>query len=994
VETTWGTSAFLFTDIEGSTELLRSEPDRYARILEEHAALVRRAVAEFGGTERKTVGDSFFCTFATARSAVLASYAAQQALRDHPFSHGASVPVRMGIHVGAAAERGGELVGLAINFGARIAASAHGGQVLVTDAVRALVTDELPEGMWLLDLGLHRFKDFPRPARVFQLCASDLVHQFPPLKSLGAGPLGNLPVQLTSFFGRDGELESVHRLLGPHKLVTLVGTGGSGKTRLAVELASRASSAFADGAWFVDLAAVDDGGGVDAAVAAAIGVREGGSGTVAPSGDWAPDRPVRQRVVDALCGKSALVILDNCEHVIEHSAALTTAVLQGCPDVRIIATSRQFLDVPGELAFRVPPLDGADAIDLFVDRATGVRPGGSFDASARGAIEDICRRVDGLPFAIELAAARVKVLSVMQIRDHLDDRLRFLRAGSGTTAGSRHHTLRAILDWSYELLALDEQRGLRRLSVFVGTFDLDAATAVIGSSRFDALDVLSALVEKSLLETEGESPTVRYRLLEGTRQYAYEKLIEAGDELDATAAHAIWFVALAEEIEPELAGASQATFLDRLERERGNLFAALEAGASTAAELVGAEVIRLASALTQFFLVRGFLSEGRQHLARALEACSAAPPSVTSLATARLSMLALFEGDSDDAERYAAEALRLSSGISETVVAQARAHNTLGQVAANRGRLDEAERHQRTALALSGGASDDWGVAYTHNYLGSVYMRAGRLGDARSQFEAALAVRRRLGDAWGLTWTCYRMGVLALFEGKVREARSRLQEGSALAYSIGFDQGRMLCLVSLGDAAVEEGDDDAAREHYEAALHGAEVLDDPTVVAIALAGLAAVSARAGEVEQGRAQLDDSRLATVTFPALQAARAHSAAVVARCSGDHVSAIEMQRTALRSRASVGDLRRVAEELEDLGSLVWEARQARDEAAYLAGAASAIRERIGAANPPARAAALTSLRTTLSSEAAWERGEAATIDAAIEVALAMSDATTTTS
>ncbi len=613
-----GTVTFFFTDIEGSTRLLQRLGDRYATILAAYRRIMRAAVQESGGQEVDTQGEGFFFAFPRSRDAVAAAVAAQRAIASHQWPEGGTVQVRMGLHTGEpfSAETG--YVGIDVHRAARICAAGHGGQILLSVTTRDLVEDDLPEGMSLSELGNYRLKDLARPQRIFQVVAPDLPANFPPLRSLDFLP-NNLPVQLTSFIGREREVAEVKRLQLTTRLLTLTGAGGAGKTRLALQVAAEVLEDFKDGVWLVSLAALADPALVPQAVASALGVPE------------QPVHPLSETLAGYLRSKSLLLLLDNCEHLLSTCAHLAEALLTGCPNLRILATSREVLGIPGELNLRVPSLSLPDpkrlpsfetltqyeAVRLFVDRATFVLPGFSVTASNAAAVAQVCARLDGIPLAIELAAARVKVLTVDQIAARMDDRFRFLTRGARTARG-RHQTLRATIDWSYDLLSDEERVLLRRLSVFAGGWTLEAAEAICSGDDLEVseiLDLQTQLVDKSLIVVDTQGNQARYRVLETIRQYAGERLLESKDQSDIARRHGDWYMTLAEQADLQLRGSRQGVWLARLEGEHDNLRAALE---WSKVEADGQAQLRLAGALHWFWFMHGHWSEGREALDGAL----------------------------------------------------------------------------------------------------------------------------------------------------------------------------------------------------------------------------------------------------------------------------------------------------------------------------------------------------------------------------------------
>jgi predicted ATPase/class 3 adenylate cyclase len=513
-----GTVTFLFSDIEASTA--RWDRDRAAMqdTVRRHDALMLAAIARHHGYIFKTIGDAFCAAFARPEDAITAILDAQRALAAEDFSPVDGLRVRAAVHTGTADERDGDYFGPAVNRVARLLAIGHGGQVLVSGACMELLQGELPPQSSLRDLGEHRLKDLARPEQIYQLLAPDLIADFPPLRSLQVLP-NNLPLQLTTFVGREAETGAIVALIEQHRLVTLVGSGGVGKTRLSLQVAANLLDGFGDGVWFIELAPLSNGDYIPSTVAQALGL------TLVPEGD-----PV-ENLVRVLKGKHALIVFDNCEHMVEAAARAISTILHGCPQVTVMASSRQGLGVAGEVTYHVPSLDLPTGFALFVERALAANATFSLSDENAPIVTDICRRLDGIPLAIELAAVRVKMLGVKQLRDRLDERFRVL-TGGGRDVLPRQQTLRATIDWSHALLDERERVLFRRLGIFVDGFALEGAVAV-GSGedidKLDVFDVLASLVDKSLVLAEPEDDAVRYRLLESTRAYALEKLNESFD---------------------------------------------------------------------------------------------------------------------------------------------------------------------------------------------------------------------------------------------------------------------------------------------------------------------------------------------------------------------------------------------------------------------------------------------------------------------------------
>ena len=630
-----GTVTFLFTDIEGSTKLWESSPDAMREALALHDEIVRASIEANGGTVFKTIGDAFCAAFHTATEAVAAALDAQLSLFAQPWGDAPPLHARIALHSGAADARDGDYFGQPVNRVARLLAAGHGGQTLLSAVAQELVRGYLSVGCSLLDLGEAILKDLARSERVYQLNHPDLPFAFPPLRIPSGGELlNNLPQQLTSFVGRETELARVGELLS-NRLLTLVGAGGAGKTRLAMQAAAGLpAGGRGDGVWLVELAAVTDPSLVPSAVGQALRVKE------------AAGQTMRQTLIGALAAKSLLIVLDNCEHLLDACSSLATDLLRSCPGVHILATSREPLRVAGEQVYRVPSLSvpkpgkvqehtaGAlsryDSVRLFLERAKAAQPSFSISDANAPAVAQLCYRLDGIPLAIELAAARVRALPVEQLTARLDARFRLLVGGTRASL-PRQQTLRALIDWSYDLLSEQEQLLLSRLSVFAGGWTLDAAENVCigrGVDEWEVLDLLTSLTDKSLVvyeDEEAEHAGYRYRLLETIRQYAAERLTASGNAAaqEVYLRHSEWCALLAQEADAHLTAAIEARWLDRLGSEHDNLRAALRRHEQAPLPDSGGAMLSLAAALRIFWHVRGHYSEGRAWLSKALQRASA-----------------------------------------------------------------------------------------------------------------------------------------------------------------------------------------------------------------------------------------------------------------------------------------------------------------------------------------------------------------------------------
>jgi predicted ATPase/class 3 adenylate cyclase len=626
-----GTVTFLFTDIVNSTRLAGEHPETWDAAQARHHAILYQAIEENHGFVFQVIGDAFCAAFHTVGDAFMAALNAQCRLHTEDWGI-MPIQVRMGLHTGAAEMHDHEYRGyLTLVRAQRVMSVAHGRQILVSNASAELIRGELPEDVTLLDLKKHRLKGLLNPEHLWQVVSPDLPREFPPLLSLNDIP-NNLPVQLTSFIGREKEMEDLKREVQEHRLVTLTGSGGTGKTRLSLQVAAAVMDMFPDGVWFLELAPVTDPALVANTLANLLGLRE--------------STETSRSTSDLICGylqsRKVFLIFDNCEHLIEAASRLVDLLLRSCKDVKILASSREALGVEGELAWRLPSLSLPDvkhlpaidqlsqyeAVQLFIERATLVKPRFSVTKENAPAIAQVCFRLDGIPLAIELAAARANVLTVDQIAKRLDDRFRLLTGGA-RTALPRQQTLRAMIDWSYNLLSEQERLLFRRLAVFVGGWTLEAAEAVCSGEKIEAdqiLDLLSQLVHKSLVIVNEENGESRFHRLETIRQYAREKLFETEEATQIRDRHLNYFIEFAEQGYVELSGPQDLLWTERLEAENDNLRTALSWSLESP-EVGNKKALQLSGALRDFWDMRGHTREGYDWVRAALEKAPDEPTS-------------------------------------------------------------------------------------------------------------------------------------------------------------------------------------------------------------------------------------------------------------------------------------------------------------------------------------------------------------------------------
>jgi predicted ATPase/class 3 adenylate cyclase len=737
-----GTITFLFTDIEGSTRLLHElGAEAYAQALAEHRRLLREAFTRQAGVEVDTQGDAFFFAFPTAPGALRAAADGQRALASGPIS------VRMGLHTGTPHPTEEGYVGTDVHRGARIAACAHGGQVLVSASTAALVG-----GDGLRDLGEHRLKDLLEPIRLYQLEINGLPDEFPPLKSLYRT---NLPVPATPFLGREHELAEVLGLLENTKLLTLTGPGGTGKTRLGLQAAAEASDRYPDGVFWVPLAPLRDSDLVLETAAQALAASDG----------------LAEHVAD----RSLLLLLDNFEHVVEAADGLAE-LLAACPNLQLLVTSRELLGLPAEQAYPVPPLEPNEGNELFLARAHAVDPG--FAASA--AVPELCARLEQLPLALELAAARVRVLSPEQLLERLAGRLDLLKAGRGVHA--RQQTLRATIEWSHELLDDDEQRLFARLAVFRGGCTLVSAEEVCDAD----LDTLQSLVDKSLVRVRDGD---RFWMLETIREYAVERLEASGEADQLRRRHAEHFLALAEEAEPHAREVDPAT-LDRLDREADNMRAALdwlEAAGETQL------VLRLAGALDDFWGAKGHFAEGRRRIEAAL-AADASPTAARAKALNAAGDMAIGHGDQAAARLRAEEALTLHRQLEDTWGVAVSLY-VLGHVAADDEDYETARRLWEEGGQLFAEAGDSFFALMTMRMLTWAYDGLGESDRAQGLMQDVLEQAREAGARHVEVHALESLAIDAALEARVEDAASLLEEAWKLNRGAGdrFREAVIVC---------------------------------------------------------------------------------------------------------------------------------------------------------------------------------------------------------
>ncbi len=954
-----GTVTLLFTDIEGSTNLLqRLGGEQYAAVLSEQRDLLRNAFHAFEGHEVDTQGDAFFVAFSRASDAVSAAVAAQRALFTHTWPEGVTVWVRMGLHTGEPVLASEGYVGLDVHHAARIMSAAHGGQVLLSQTIRELVEHTLPEGIAFLDLGEHRLKDLQRASHLFQLVIVGLPTDFPALKTLGAFP-NNLPVQPTAFLGREKEIAAALRLLMQENihLLTLTGPGGTGKTRLALQVAAEASDHFAHGVFFVDLAPLSDPALVVPTIAQVLNVTERGG------------QPLLENLKTSLREKQMLLLLDNFEQVVQAAPAFAD-LLAACPKLKILVTSRMALHLRAEQEFAVTPLALPDpkhlpvlivlsqyeAVALFIQRARAVKSDFQVTNATAPAVAEICVRLDGLPLAIELAAARIKLFPPQALLDRLGQPLAVLTTGA-LDAPSRQQTLRKTIQWSYDLLDAHEQRLFRLLSVFVGGCTYEAIEVVSTTLDTDSvagktLDVVASLIDKSLLQqTEHDSNEPRLVMLETIREYGLEALALSGENEITSQAHALYYLTLAEVAEPKLAGPHQAIWFERLGQELDNLRAALvwclERGE------VGHNIeiaLRLAAALWWFWEVRVHWSEGLDFLERALA------------------------GGEDVAAPLQVKALKATAHLTYT-----------------RSDFDRAEALSEECLALCHELGDTEGIALSHRLLGCIASRKCNFVVACSLTEESLALFRELGDKEGIAWSLHNLSDNISIQGEYAKAISLEEESLALFRELGHKMGIAWSLLQFADVLIiSQGDPSKIHTLLEESLAICRETGDKEGLAYGLRLLGEVSLQQGDAGTARSLLEES-LVLAREMGMRWSIAWSLIVlgrVAACEGDYTTAYTLYKEIPVIGRKMGNNRQIAYSLEGLADVATVQREFL-WAARLWGSAEILREAMGAPIPPVYRAAyqrsVAAARAQLGEQAfniAWAEGRNMTPEQVIDM------------
>jgi predicted ATPase/class 3 adenylate cyclase len=808
-----GTVTFLFTDIEGSTKLWQKYPETMKSALNRHHALLTDSITTQGGYVFQIIGDAFCAAFSTANDGLQAALQAQRALASEEWMETGAIRVRMALHTGNAQFQAGDyksgeyVSGLTLSRAARLLSAGHGGQILLSLPTAELVRDHLPLDTTLRDMGVRRLKDLIRPEHIYQVEAPDLPVEFAPLKTLDLRP-NNLPTQLTNFIGREKEMDQVNALLAANRLVTLTGPGGTGKTRLSLQVGAELIEAFEHGVWLVELAPLPDSSLVPEALASTLEVME------------EPGIPLLHTLVNNLRDRHMLVILDNCEHVIEASADLAVHLLKSAPHLKILATSRERLHVAGESVYPVSPLSVpslnitsiesltvSEAVRMFIDRALAIQPTFQVNNQNAPAVADICYRLEGIPLAIELAAARVRTLPVEKIAERIGDRFRILTAGDRTSL-PRHQTLRALIDWSFDLLSESEQALLRRLSIFSGGWTIEAAeTVCIGGSvdQADIIDLLGNLVEKSMVGLSLE--TGRYFMLETVRQYAHEKLEAAGEVEAFRQQQHRYYLTLAETPNPYLTGPDYPAWIERVEVEADNLRAillwALESGKAD-------EVLHLCFVLRGFWRA-GYWSDGLAWLEGALSLHQDGSQRSQAEGLLVAGELVLIRGEIDVADRYLGECLRITRAAGYDLLTSC-ALIYQSRIIQSRGDPSQARRMSEEALLITQNLGDKGAASLVLLNMGVQSETLNNISQAQRYYEQSLELSRAAGEIFCTAASLNNLAVILYIQSDLQFAQDLFEQALVIQRQLKSKIDIANVLGNLGLIAIQENEAGKARE--------------------------------------------------------------------------------------------------------------------------------------------------------------------------------------
>ncbi len=925
-----GNVTFLFTDIEGSTRLAQEFPESLHTALEKHHAIVQNAIESNNGFAFEIVGDSFCCAFENTEDAVKAAVQIQINLSSEMCQlsgqerKNCAIRVRIGIHSGNAEWNGKTYMGyITLARTARVMSAAYGEQILISKDAYELCCpkpgsrkEETESNISFRDLGERRLKDVIEPIRLFQVVSKELREEFPPLMTLDARP-NNLPVQLSGFIGRADEIKHAKELLKDNRLLTLTGTGGLGKTRFSLQVAADLIDDFANGVWFVDLAAVSDPVFLPITILNDLGLKEEQKKT--------PEETLGEHLKD----KEILIILDNCEQIIESCAKLTENLLLTCPKLKVIATSREALNCKGEQTYRIPPLTVPDpnhnntpeqltqyeSVRLFIERALAVNPKFRVTNENAPALAEVCSRLDGIPLAVELAATRTKILSVEKIYERLDDRFKLLTGGK-RTALPRQQTLRALIDWSYDLLSEDEKILWSRLSVFSGGWTLESAEEVCSDEKItknDMLDLLSQLTEKSVIIYDETKD--RYRILESLKQYGIEKL---PDRNEIFIQHLNYFLKLSKKAKPELIGENTKFWMNIIEADHNNFLSAIEWSVNNENKEKGAVI---SDALGSFWSRMGKYSTGIRLIEIILESSGSLSKLLKGDILNWIGNFRISMGDNEQAKKYLEESLDLSKeigdkrGIAESMLRLGNVTNSLGDFELAKNYYEESQDVYKEIGSKSG-------IAATTLSLGQIAFNQGDYGLAKKYFEESLFIFKEIGHKYGIALSIHNLGDVSLLQGDYELAKKYLKEGLDLLKEIGNKKGVAFSINTLGNIALNQGDYEHAKKYYEESLFIFKEIGHKYGIALSILSLGMVVFNQGYSEQAKKYYEESLDIRMEIGDKNgiAESIKNVGNVAYVQGDYQQAEKYYKESLDIYKEIGSKNGIASSINSLGNIAF--------------------------------------------------------------------------
>jgi len=848
-----GHVTFLFTDIEGSTKLSQQFPDMLPAALEIHHSIMTRAIESYNGFIFQIVGDAFHCAFENPTDAFKAAVEIQFNLENEKWDE-VVIRIRSGMHSGRAEWNGKNYMGyITLARTARVMSAAYGGQILVSNDAYEIHKENFDKekDTSFRDLGERRLKDVIQPIRLFQIVAKGLRLDFPPLITLDARP-NNLPTQLTNFIGREKEMKHARELLKDNRLLTIAGTGGAGKTRFSLQIGADSIDEFDDGVWLIELAALSDPFLLPQAILDSLVIKE------------EPGKTPEQTLTDYLKDKEILTILDNCEHLIDACAVMTENLLLKCPKLKIIATSREALNCAGEQTYRIPPLTQPEpnstdtpeqlsqyeSVRLFIERALAVNPKFRVTNENAPALAEVCSRLDGIPLAIELAAARISVLPVEKIYERLNDRFKLLTKGKRTSL-PRQQTLRALIDWSYDLLSEKEKILWSRLSVFSGGWTLEAAEKVCSDAvthMNEILDLLSKLTEKSVIVYDDTKN--RYRILESIKQYGIEKLIDGNDIF---LRHLNYFLELSEKAKPELYGENSRLWMDKIDADHKNFISAIEWSVRNENLEKG---MNTAAALGRFWNLTGQYSTGIRLIEIILESAGTLGKSSKVNVLNWIGSFKSSQGDYEQAKKYYEEILSIRKETGDKSGIAGSMHN-LGNVALSQGDYEQAKKYYEESLAIYKEIGDKRGIASPILSLGNIALNQGEYEKAKEYYEESLVIKKEIGNKDGISRAINNLGNVEYYKGDYEQAKKYYKESLHICREIGSKNGIAALVSNLGSVASNQGDYELAKKYYEESLEIRKEIGSKNGIAESIKNLGNVAYDQGNYKQAKKLFEES-----------------------------------------------------------------------------------------------------------------------------------------